>query len=232
MRAVDILFVPGLVCTGDLFAPQAAALAGRAAVHVADHSSHDTMSAIASDILRKAPPTFALCGLSMGGYIAFEIMRQAQHRVVRLALLDTAAEAETETARARRLKLMGLAERGEFAALHGIFWPLFVHPHRRDDTALKARVFAMIDATGPAAFLRQQQAILTRPDSRATLAAIQCPTLVLVGAQDTLTPVAAARTIAEAIDGARLEIVPDCGHLSTLERPEAVNRALLDWLER
>ena len=89
----------------------------------------------------------------------------------------------------------------------------------------------MIDATGRAAFLRQQQAIMTRLDSRTALAAIQCPTLVLVGAQDTLTPVVAAQAIADGIDGARLEIVPDCGHLSTLERPDAVNRALLDWLE-
>jgi pimeloyl-ACP methyl ester carboxylesterase len=188
------------------------------------------MAAIARRILAEAPPRFALAGLSMGGYIAFEILRQAAARVAKLALLDTGAGAEVPERTAQRKPLIALAQAGRFAEITDDQFPLLVHRTRHGDTALKAAVRAMNEETGPQAYCRQQHAIIRRPDSRPGLGAISCPTLVLVGDEDQLTPPALAHEMADAISGARLVVVPECGHLSTMERPQAVTQALLEWM--
>ena len=122
-----------------------------------------------------------------------------------------------------------MAQSGEFKSVRDTLWPLFVHPARHNDVALKRAVFKMMDDTGPT-FIRQQKAIMSRPDSRSSLGAIHCPTLVLVGNEDAFTPVSAARTIADGIVGSKLDIVQDCDHLSTMERPIAVTEALRAWI--
>jgi pimeloyl-ACP methyl ester carboxylesterase len=188
------------------------------------------MAAIARRILATAPPRFALAGLSMGGYVALEIVRQAADRVARLALLDTGARDDPPAARQTRRNRIALAESGRFAGANEAMWPALVHPDRRADTALKQVYLAMCLDVGPEAFVRQQKAIMARVDSRPLLATIDGPTLVLVGAQDELTPPHLAEEMAAGIKGARLVKVPDCGHISTLERPEAVTRALIEWM--
>jgi pimeloyl-ACP methyl ester carboxylesterase len=125
-----------------------------------------------------------------------------------------------------RLQLIAMAQTGGFKSVRDILWPLFVHPARHDDVALKRAVFKMMDDTGTETLIRQEKAIMSRPDSRPSLGVIRCPTLVLVGNEDALTPVSAARMIAERIVGSKLDIVQDCGHLSTMERPDAVTEAL------
>jgi pimeloyl-ACP methyl ester carboxylesterase len=229
-RSTHLVLVPGLTCTEDLFAEQIASLRREVAITVADHARHDTMSAIARAVLATAPNRFALCGLSMGGYIAFEMMRQAPDRIERVALLDTSALSDTAEQNEWRLKLIAMAQTGQFKSVRDTLWPLFVHPARHDDAALKRAVFKMMDDTGPEIFIRQQKAIMSRPDSRSSLGAVHCPTLVLVGNEDSLTPVSAARTIADGIAGSKLEIVQGCGHLSAMERPDAVTEALRTWM--
>jgi pimeloyl-ACP methyl ester carboxylesterase len=125
-----------------------------------------------------------------------------------------------------------MAQAGEFKSVRDTLWPLFVHPARHDDVALKRAVFKMMDDTGPETFIRQQKAIMWRPDSRPSLGAISCPTLVLVGNEDALTPVSVARTIAEGIAESKLDVVQDCGHLSTMERPDVVTEALRAWIDQ
>jgi pimeloyl-ACP methyl ester carboxylesterase len=230
-RSTHLVLVPGLACTEDLFAEQIASLRGEIALSVADHTRHDTMGAIARAVLATVPHRFALCGLSMGGYIAFEMARQAPDRIERLALLDTSALSDTPEQTEPRLKLIAMAQTGEYKSVRDTLWPLFVHPARHDNVALKRAVFKMMDDTGPETFIRQQKAIMSRPDSR-SLGAIHCPTLVLVGNEDALTPVSVALTIAEGIAGSKLDIVQDCGHLSTMERPDAVTEALRAWIAR
>jgi pimeloyl-ACP methyl ester carboxylesterase len=229
-RSTHLVLVPGLGCTADLFAGQISSLREDVAISIADHTKHDTINAIAQAILAAAPSQFALCGLSMGGYISFEIMRQAPGRVERLALLDTTALSDRPAQTERRLKQIALAQSGEFKAVREALWPLFVHPARHRDMALQRAVFKMLDDTGPEIFVRQQKAIISRPDSQSLLEAIHCPALVLVGNEDALTPVSAARVIADGIIGSKLDIVPDCGHLSTVEQPDAVTGALRAWL--
>lgn len=230
MSALPLVLVPGLNCTGLLFAPQVAAFGAERPVSIADHREGETIEAIARQLLKEAPPRFALAGLSMGGYVALEVMRQAPGRVDRLALLDTRASPDSPEDREVRHVTIRLAETGRFDDIHAALWPRLVHLSRLRDGALEAGVRAMGEATGPRVFVRQQKAVMSRRDFRPGLGAIACPTLVLVGDQDAITPPFMAEDMAAAIPGARLVVVPDCGHLSTLERPEAVNAALAAWL--
>ena len=225
------VLVPGLNCSARLYAEQVPALWQFGPVTVADHTRDDSMVAIASRILAAAPPRFALAGLSMGGYIALEIVRLAPQRVVKLALLDTSSHAETAEQTERRRPVIDLAQASRFAEVSELQFPIFVHRARYGDEALKNLVRTMAAETGPQAFLRQLRAIISRQDARAGLSAITCPTLVLVGDGDELTPPALSQEIAGAISSARLVVVPDCGHLSTLERPGAVNKALVEWMQ-
>jgi pimeloyl-ACP methyl ester carboxylesterase len=229
-EGLPIVLVAGLNCSARLYAPQIPLLWQYGPVVVADHRRDDTMAAMAWRILAAAPPRFALVGLSMGGYLAFEIMRQAAARVAKLALLDTGARAEMPERTEVRKPLIAMARSGRFAEIFDSQYPTLVHASRHHDEALKAIVRTMNDETGPEAYLRQQAAIIGRPDSRPGLAAIACPTLVLVGDSDEPTPPALAREMAGVIPGAKLVVVPQCGHLSTLERPDAVNKALAEWM--
>jgi len=227
---LPIVLVPGLNCSARLYAEQVPALWGSGPVTIADHRRDDSVGAIAARILATAPPRFALVGLSMGGYITLAIVREAPERVARLALLDTSARPDTPEQSERRHSMIALAEGGRFAEVADLLFPVFVHRDRHGDEALRRIVRTMAEETGPDAFVRQQRAIMTRPDCRPLLKSIRCPTLVLVGDGDALTPPVLSEEIAAGIAGARLVRVPDCGHLSTLERPDAVNRALLEWL--
>jgi pimeloyl-ACP methyl ester carboxylesterase len=228
---LPIVLVPGLNCSARLYAEQIPALWRFGPVTVADHTRDDSIAAIARRILAAAPPRFALAGLSFGGYIAFEIVRQAPARVAKLALLDTAARPETPQQTAGRLPRIELAKTGRFAEIPDGQFPLLVHQNRAGDAELRRINRTMAEETGAAAFLRQIYAIMARADSRPTLGAIACPTLVLVGDGDELTPPPLGQEMAAGIRGARLVVVPDCGHLSTLERPQAVTEALVEWME-
>ena len=230
-NSMPILLVPGLVSSPRIFSPVVPALWRFGPVTVANHIRDDNMGAIARRILAEAPPRFALAGHSMGGYIAFEIMRQAPQRVAKLALLDTSARPDDAELTARRQAPMAKARAGKLIEVADESFVFYVHSDRHGDVALRDVVRAMAEETGVEAYLRQQQAIIARPDSRPTLRAIRCPTLMLVGAEDKGTPPELAREIAAGIAGARLVVVPECGHLSTLERPQAVTKALVEWMQ-
>jgi len=223
------VLIPGLLCTPRLYAEQIPALWRCGPVLIADHTRDDTMAAIAARILAAAPARFALAGLSMGGYIALEIVRRAPDRVARLALLDTGARADTPEQSERRNRLIALAQGARFGEIPDLLFPLFVHRNHQSDASLKLVVRVMAEETGVETFMRQQRAIVRRPDLRPSLAAIRCPTLVLVGEGDELTPPALAREIADGIAGAHLVVVSESGHLSTLEQPAAVSKALVEW---
>jgi pimeloyl-ACP methyl ester carboxylesterase len=231
-ESLPVVLIPGLLLTPQLYAPQLEALWADAPVLLANHTRADSMTELAGGILAQAPPRFALVGLSMGGYIAFEILRQAPERVARLALLDTAARPDTPDITAGRRTNMQLAQSGRLAEVVDGLIPRLVHPSRVTDAPLLDVIRRMGAQVGVAGYLRQQAAIIARPDSRPMLTDIRCPTLVLVGDADQLTPPERAQEIAAGVRGAELVIVPECGHLSTLERPELVTRALRSWLGR
>ncbi|MBB4376522.1 Pimeloyl-ACP methyl ester carboxylesterase [Bradyrhizobium sp. Rc3b] len=229
-QTTPILLVPGLASSARIYAPVIPALWRFGPVMVANHIRDDSMAAIAARMLSEAPPRFALAGHSMGGYIAFEIMRQAPERVSKLALINTQARPDTPKATARRRGLMERARRGELRALREESFPELVHPSRRDDADILKLVHAQDEDVGVEGYLRQQTAIIARVDSHPTLAAIKCPTLVLTGDADNTIPNALSREMAAGIAGARLKVLDRCGHLPQAEQPEATVRALTEWL--
>lgn len=229
-HALPIVCIPGLGCSPRLYADQLPHLWSVGPVMVAQHTAHDRIDALARAILAAAPARFALLGLSMGGYLSFEILRQAPERVAKLALLDTSARPDTpEQTDSRRMQIR-LAATTPARDLMDAMFPRLVHRSRHADVRLREIFRLMADEVGAAGYARQQTAIIGRPDSRPLLGAIRCPTLVLVGDGDELTPPAIAAEIAHGIAGAHLVTVPECGHASTLERPAQVTAALMEWL--
>jgi pimeloyl-ACP methyl ester carboxylesterase len=227
---MPILLVPGLLSSPRIFAPVLPALWRLGPVTVANHVRDDNMGAIARRILAEAPPRFALAGHSMGGYVAFEIMRQAPDRVARLALINTQARPDTPEATERRRGQMARAWSGQYHALIDELFPGFVHPSRRDDASLRKLVHDMGDDVGEGGFVRQQTAVISRVDSRPALAWIRCPTLVLTGDEDNTIPNSLSKEMADGIHGAKLVILQNCGHMPQPEQPEATAAALVEWL--
>jgi len=226
-----VIFLPGLLLDAQLWQPQIVGLGPSIEPWVADLRRDDSIGGMAKRVLAEAPfQKFALAGLSMGGYVAMEILRTAPERVERLALLDTQAIPEAPEARERRLALMAIAEQGRFMTVVERLLPLQLPAGRLADAPLVDLIKDMATNVGKEAFLRQQQAIMERPDSRDTLWKIRCPTLVLCGEDDQLTPPNRHEEIAAAIRGSKLVVIPGCGHLSTVEKPLEVNRALSAWL--
>lgn len=228
---MPILLVPGLVSSPRIYAPVIPALWRYGPVTVANHIRDDNMGAIARRILAEAPPRFALAGHSMGGYIAFEIMRQAPDRVAKLALINPQARPDTPEATERRRKQMARAWNGQYHAILDELFPNFVHPSRRDDAGLRKLVHDMGDDVGEGGFVRQQTAVISRVDSRPSLAWIKCPTLVLTGDEDNTIPNSLSKEMADGIHGAKLVILQNCGHLPQPEQPEATAAALVEWLK-
>jgi pimeloyl-ACP methyl ester carboxylesterase len=225
-----LLLLPGLLCDAALWAPQVEALSDLADCRVADLTRDDSVEAMAARAIADLPERFAVAGLSMGGYVALAIMAMAPERVQRLALLDTSARADTAEQKRRRQALIKMADIGEFKGVTPRLLPLLIHPKRIGDAALTSIVTGMAERVGKEAFLRQQRAIVGRPDRRLLLPRIHVPTLVLCGSEDAVTPVELSRELASSIATGRLVVVPECGHLATLERPEAAGAALRRWL--
>jgi len=231
---VPTVFVPGLLCTAEVFAPQIAALWPYGPVTVASTLEGETIPQIAAAILASAPPRFALAGISMGGYISFEIMRQAPERVLKLALLSTHARPDTPEQTAQRRAFAAQASTlnpAAFAALIAPTLKALLHPAHQNGPAFQEGNVRMGRTVGVEALARQLAAVMGRIDSRPSLPAISVPTLVLVGDGDPLIPLDRAEEMATAIPAARLVVVPECGHISTLEQPEAVNHALIEWIK-
>jgi pimeloyl-ACP methyl ester carboxylesterase len=229
---IPLLLLPGLLCDRRLWAPQMASLADITEPIVADLTRDASIEAMARRALASLPPRFAVAGLSMGGYVAHEIIGQAPERVIRLALLDTSARADTPGQRQRRRDLIALSHRGQF---HGVTQHLLqqlIHPDRLGDASLVKIIKEMAESVGIDGFRRQEAAILARRDRRSDLTRITAPTLVLCGREDLLTPLALAEEMAALVPNAELHIVEHCGHITTLERPNQVSDALRQWLTR
>lgn len=226
-----LLLLPGLLCDARLWQAQLDGLADMADIQVPDLTLDDSVQAMGQRVLAAAPPTFALAALSMGGYVAFEILRQAPQRVSRLALLSTSARADPPKRAAVRRASLAMAESGRFAGVTRKLLPQLVHARHVDD-AVGEEVMAMAKRVGRDAFLRQQRAILERPDSTPLLSQLTMPVLIGVGAEDQMTAPEESRFMQAHVAGARLHVFDACGHLPPMEQPEATNAVLRDWLDR
>lgn len=226
---LPIVLIPGLACSARLYAPQLPALWQLGPVSVADHTAADTMEGIARSILDHAPRRFHVIGLSMICFIAYEMWRQAPERIASFAMLNTSARGDRPEQAKAAEELLELAGNGRFSEVQDRLFPWLVHSDRHGDPEMRALVDQMAEETGADAFMRQQRALLGRRDLRAKLNEIRCPTLVITGDGDRMTPPKVSKEISDAVPGARLEIVADCGHLSTIERPAAATKLLVEW---
>jgi pimeloyl-ACP methyl ester carboxylesterase len=197
---------------------------------VAATTRHNAIPDIARDVLRDAPHQFALAGLSMGGYVALEIMRQAPERVLRLAIFDSSARPDTPKQQERRRLLLAMSQTGRFKGVTPRLLPKLIHSDRLQDKVLTATIMEMAERVGRDAFVNQLTAIINRIDSRDSLSAIACPTLVAGGRQDAITSVDLIEELAAGIKNSRLQIIENCGHLSTLECPDVINALMIEWL--
>ncbi len=225
-----LAFACAHLCDERLYAAQVAALGTAYDCRVFVFREQDSVAAMAESLLAQTPQRFTLIGLSLGGYVAFEVIRRQLHRIDRLALLDTTAAADAPARKAGRLADIAKVQEGGIEALIPELPARWLRPAHVERPELVATMASMARSIGASGQRHQQQAMVTRPDSLADLGAVGLPTLVLCGADDQVTPIADHEAIAARVAGARLEVVADCGHLSTLEQPEAVTRLLADWL--
>ena len=226
MPRTTLVLLPGLLNTRRLFEQQIEALSDTADCIVPELWHHETMAAMAETALAQAPPRFALAGFSMGGYVAFEIMRRAAERVERLALLDTQAVPDTAEATARRRAFLEQTKIGRFHGVQPSLLPQIVHRRHLNDAAITQPILDMAQEVGAEGFVREQQAIMGRPDSRPLLVDIEVPTVVVVGRQDQATPLPRSEEMAADIANSQLLVLEDCGHMSPLEKPAVVTAAL------
>jgi pimeloyl-ACP methyl ester carboxylesterase len=232
LKKQALFFLPGTLCNERLFSHQVHYLSELASIFVCDLTSARSIQGMAQRVLSGAPAEFALAGLSMGGIVAMEIIRQAPERVTRLALLDTnplpARDDQIESWR----ELQGFTQAGDFGQItpHRLL-PHLVTSRGQTDAELVKTIIKMAEEVGPDAYLGQLEALIDRPDSRPTLKSIQVPTLVLSGRQDELCPVVMHKEMASHIPGSAQVIIEQCGHLSALEQPQAVTAVLSYWLQ-
>ena len=230
-HALPLVMIPGMMCDGRLFAPQIAAFSGTRAVQIAPISAFDSVEGLAEDILSSAPDRFALAGLSMGGIVAMEVLRQAPARVDRIALLDTNPRAELDAVKEKRAPQMQAVRDGGLAdVMRNQMIPNYAH----DCTSapeMDALCLQMALDLGPEVFLRQSVALMNRPAQMDTLVAYKGQALVLLGESDRLCPLDRHTQMADLLQNSRLEVVSRAGHLPTLEQADATNAALKRWLE-
>lgn len=234
MTGLPIVLLPGLLCDETVWIHARTAFAASSSVLVGEYGALDSLGAMAERVLEVAPRRFALAGHSMGGRVAMEVLRRAPERVAAIALLDTAVHPlppgePGEREAAGRYELLALAREQGMAAMAARWVQGMLWPPRVEEAPLVQSVIDMFARKTPESFAAQIRALLGRPDATPLLESIRCPALVLCGADDAWSPAARHREMASRIAGARLLVVPECGHMSTLERPEAVTRALLDW---
>lgn len=231
MAGLPIIFIPGLMCTGRIYQHQVEHLGQTHPVLLANHWSHDTMAGVAKSILDAAPDRFALAGMSMGGYVAFEVLRQAPDRVTKLVLMSTSAKPDTpERSKGRREQVDAARKDGIRAGTLGLY-PKLIHPARHEDLPLRTTFLEMAEQLGVDAFARQIEAIIGRADSRPLLADIKVPTLVIAGKDDQLITPDNSEEIAAGIKGARLETVDNCAHMGMIEKPESYTKLLATFLD-
>ena len=225
----NLVMVPGLICDQEVWAYPRAHLSEVANITYAPADETDTMQGLAEAVLDLAPKTFAIAGFSMGGYVALEVLRQAPHRVERIALLDTSARTDTPEKAAGREAAIADCEGDRFGDLLDRFVPQLLHPDRHEDPIF-GRVRAMGERIGPDLFADRHRAMQTRSDARELLQGTDIPVRAIVGRSDALTSVDEHQEIADLAPRGRLSLIEDCGHMPPLERPQAATALLRDWL--
>lgn len=229
--AEPLVFLPGLMCDARVFWPQIAELSATTAVTVAPITQGERIDEIASGLLDILPMKFALAGLGLGGMVALEIVRRAPNRVTRLALMDTSPLAGTPQASAMRELLIVKAKSGRLDDVMRSEIPLAALAQGPNRAAVMEILLDMADTLGVDVYLKQARALQRVRDQQAVLRKLRCPTLVMCGEADTINTVKRHSFMAELIPTGFLRVIEGAGHVPTLEQPQAVTDALIQWMQ-
>ncbi|MDH3386634.1 MAG: alpha/beta hydrolase [Gammaproteobacteria bacterium] len=232
MTKTALVLIPGLLCNDAVWASQVHRLAPDFDIQIPDLRNFDSLEAMGKSVLHSAPPHFHVAGHSMGGRVAFEIVRLAPERVQSLILLDTGVHPVTEAEPGKRQVYLDLAEAQGILAVAREWIPPMIHPERRYDRELIDSIVAMVTSYSVEQFKGQINALLNRRDMNPLLSEIECPTLVACGREDGWATLAQHEAIAAAIRGAELSVIENSGHMVSMEQPAAVTSLLVDWLTR
>ena len=232
MTDATLVLIPGLVCDAASWSTIPEAFEKRMPVTITEITGPETIPAMAAHVLASTPGRLLVAGHSLGGRVALEMWRLAPERMAGIALLDTGAGPARQEETAARMRRVAIAHEHGMAALAADWLPPFVHPSRHADKPLMDMLTAMVMRRTPEIHERQIRALLTRPDATGLLPLITVPALVLTGRQDDWAPPSAHQAMADAIPGADLAIIEECGHFTIAERPDEVIRALEDWVAK
>ena len=222
--------IPGTLCDDNLFKYQTEGLKDLVDCHVACNSSASSLNQVAKNILEKQTGSFSVMGLSYGGIIAFELLRQAPERINKLVLMNTNYKEPSEQTRINQQRFIGMAYLGQFKEITSeILIDAMLHPKNAEKQELRETILNMALNVGIDGFFNQVKAQLGRPDSTKDLQNIKCPTLIITGREDNICPLKLHEDMAEAIPNSTLKVIEECGHLSTLEQPNLVNNTIIDW---
>jgi len=225
-----LVLIHGLFDDPAMWEPQVRHLSRYAKVVVPEILEQETVEQAAHDVLASVEGPMAVVGFSMGGYVLWEMLRQAPERISRICLLDTGARADLPEKAEERHRVMAIAESGKYEAFVRDIVPNALHTSRANDTALIETLVDMALRIGPEAFCRQQRIIMNRPDSRGDMAGVGCPALIICGCEDVVTPLELSQEMAAGIPGARLVVIEECNHYASMERPWTVSALLQQWL--
>lgn len=228
-----LIMIPGTLCDNTLFKHQIKALKTITDCYVVSNSDHPCLKQVAKKILETYSGDLCIMGLSYGGIIAFELLRQAPSRIKKLILLNTNYKKPSEQTKINQQRFVGMAHLGDFEEITStILIDAMLHPKNAQKQALRATVLDMAINVGVVGFLNQIKAQLGRPDSTGDLKKIKCPTLIITGREDVICPLKLHEEMAEVIPDSTLNIIEKCGHLSTLEQPQLVNNAIINWWKK
>lgn len=225
-----LIMIPGTLCDSALFNAQVSGLQDLADCQIGNHSSSDNLQEVAANIINSVSGNFSVLGLSYGGIIAFEILRQAPQRIKRLILLNTNHKEPSEITRATQQRFLGMSVLGEFREITTNFTTdAMLHPKHAANPKMREAVLQMAENIGQQRFFNQIKAQLGRPDSTPDLPNIQCPTLIMTGREDNVCPIPQHQEMARLIPNSTFQVIEESGHLSTMEQPERVNELIRNW---
>ena len=231
MQHLPLVFAPGLMCNARLFEAQADHFKNERDIVYADFSIDDSVESMTRRLLEIAPERFVLAGLSMGGIVAFEVVRQAADRLAGLVLMNTTPFSASPARKKERLAQIDRVNAGHLkTVVMEELKPNYLGVNTKEDKELLNVIYGMAESLGPEVFVRQCNATMHHPDSTETLTQVSCPTLLICGDEDEICPPDFHEIMQAGIPNAKLSVLPNCGHLSTMEAPDAVNALLADFL--
>ena len=235
MNAMPLVLVPGLMCDHTVWEPLLPFMGVSQTCQMIDHQSANSLSRMAEQLLEVSPPKFVMAGHSMGGRVALEVLRMAPERVAGVALMDTGylaklggAAGELEVS--KRLVLLEIAQSKGIRAMAQEWVKGMVHPNRLADKALIETILKMFETKNSDIFARQLLALIFRKDATDVLKSISVPTLILCGQQDAWSPPSQHEEMLQYVPHAAMSVIEDAGHMSTMEKPQAVAEAMNRWL--